>query len=504
MDMKKRIGLIFGLAILTTGCKGLVSVKDIESNDLYLLENSSQRLENKNKYFSHEYVQINKRRGISNFSEARPDDLVGLSLSGGGIRSSAYQLGLLSGLYKKKGLANIDYISSVSGGSWANGAYWAWVEPDEDMFSCLDKAAKLGVKEAACSAAELLNNEQPFAKLPVEKGKLKARKRQWKEYIEKTYLPDCNVKAESIEKSGIASICSQNYDNKPYIIINASHSVSVFAQKASEKNMPFQFTLDNFGMLSDCYKETCEDKRYGFFVKSRSKDFAWINNALFRADEPGNSLSAAMAASSGVLAGDFLLSYEYELLTNNRISMIGNHRGDNIKEIRKEISLSDGGKSENLGLVPLIERGVDLIIISYMGKDGDLNKNPWEDLDIAINQTKNLLNCTVEAPKKTVDLKNTFIHETAYECKNNNGRILHIKASYDNSKHFIGFLEEKEYPDLVEYLRKTDLDLNKETPNNMFPQTNTMQSIYDEKLIRAYYLFGQWMAEEHLIKKLIE
>jgi len=146
-------------------------------------------------------------------------------------------------------------------------------------------------------------------------------------------VPNCNLNADNIEETGVSEICLQNYNKKPYIIINASHSVSVLDQKASERNMPFHFTPDNFGMLSDCYIEAC--KNSGFFVKNLSKDFKWVNNALFRLDVPGNSLSAAMAASSGVVGAPIFLSYEYELLANNSISFLGNHRGDNIKEITK-------------------------------------------------------------------------------------------------------------------------------------------------------------------------
>jgi predicted acylesterase/phospholipase RssA len=49
-------------------------------------------------------------------------------MSGGGIRSAAFQLGILTGLNASDGmhekwLSKIDYIASVSGGSWANGEY---------------------------------------------------------------------------------------------------------------------------------------------------------------------------------------------------------------------------------------------------------------------------------------------------------------------------------------------------------------------------------------------
>jgi hypothetical protein len=41
-------------------------------------------------------------------------------------------------------LNRIAYISSVSGGSWANGAYWASKRSDEELFHCLDNATEHG------------------------------------------------------------------------------------------------------------------------------------------------------------------------------------------------------------------------------------------------------------------------------------------------------------------------------------------------------------------------
>lgn len=46
-------------------------------------------------------------------------ELTGLALSGGGIRSAAFNLGLLQGLYDKDLLRQVDYLSTVSGGGYA-------------------------------------------------------------------------------------------------------------------------------------------------------------------------------------------------------------------------------------------------------------------------------------------------------------------------------------------------------------------------------------------------
>ena len=51
--------------------------------------------------------------------------LVGLSLSGGGIRSACFGLGVLQGLAERGALPRVDYLSTVSGGGYA-GAALTW------------------------------------------------------------------------------------------------------------------------------------------------------------------------------------------------------------------------------------------------------------------------------------------------------------------------------------------------------------------------------------------
>jgi hypothetical protein len=52
---------------------------------------------------------------------ARRMDLIGLALSGGGIRSALFNLGFLQALYNQGFLRHVDYISSVSGGGYIAG-----------------------------------------------------------------------------------------------------------------------------------------------------------------------------------------------------------------------------------------------------------------------------------------------------------------------------------------------------------------------------------------------
>ena len=53
--------------------------------------------------------------------------LTGLALSGGGIRSAAFCLGVLQALYQGKTLGIFDYLSTVSGGGYIGAYLTAWI-----------------------------------------------------------------------------------------------------------------------------------------------------------------------------------------------------------------------------------------------------------------------------------------------------------------------------------------------------------------------------------------
>jgi hypothetical protein len=76
---------------------------------------------------SRELDEIVKRRREANIASEKDDqghpkspggDLVGLALSGGGVRSASFNLGLLQSLYRNGILRHVDYMSTVSGGGY--------------------------------------------------------------------------------------------------------------------------------------------------------------------------------------------------------------------------------------------------------------------------------------------------------------------------------------------------------------------------------------------------
>ncbi|TVQ06933.1 MAG: hypothetical protein EA359_00600, partial [Balneolaceae bacterium] len=64
-----------------------------------------------------------------------PKDICGLALSGGGIRSATFNLGLLQGLNRHNILEQFDYLSTVSGGGYIGGFWTAWRSRDKNTGS---------------------------------------------------------------------------------------------------------------------------------------------------------------------------------------------------------------------------------------------------------------------------------------------------------------------------------------------------------------------------------
>ena len=94
--------------------------------------------------YQEEYAYIQERRytvanGQSNGVSERPPasvlvppNLTGLAFSGGGIRSATFHLGLLQALHDMQRLPKIDYLSTVSGGSYIAGWMLAHLGKEQD------------------------------------------------------------------------------------------------------------------------------------------------------------------------------------------------------------------------------------------------------------------------------------------------------------------------------------------------------------------------------------
>lgn len=100
------------------------------------------------------------------------DPTIGLSFSGGGVRSATFHLGVLQGLAGNGVLKKIGYLSSVSGGSYINGwlAHWIWRDGFLRVNDCLanhsrDSASQMKPREASLSNSDWYLQERPVRHL---------------------------------------------------------------------------------------------------------------------------------------------------------------------------------------------------------------------------------------------------------------------------------------------------------------------------------------------------
>src|SRR5206468_13016996 len=78
-----------------------------------------------------EREEIVKSRAVRGAGGDTPQNIqasyVGLALSGGGIRSATFALGLLQGMQRLGVLRAVDYLSTVSGGGFVGSWWTAWL-----------------------------------------------------------------------------------------------------------------------------------------------------------------------------------------------------------------------------------------------------------------------------------------------------------------------------------------------------------------------------------------
>lgn len=104
---------------------------------------------------------------------ADPDALFGLALSGGGIRSASFNLGVLQALAKAQMLRRVDYMSTVSGGGYIGGWLTTWLarriaqraDPDR-KFAGSEAQVSNGDEMAEVFREELIAMEHDIASHP--------------------------------------------------------------------------------------------------------------------------------------------------------------------------------------------------------------------------------------------------------------------------------------------------------------------------------------------------
>ena len=427
-----------------------------------------------------------------------------MSFSGGGIRSNAFQLGLLSGLYEKNFLKKVDYISAVSGGSWAAGAYKAYAKNDRELFEALDAIVRRDDLEITNDKhmRPLFNSyEKALDEIISSKKDIldfhlgSPSQEDWRKMLRTNVLNNNDILLDQLNKKKGAA--------RPFIIFNATHDYAYspikYENENIEKKFPFEITSDFVGTLADCGNIGTGDCSSG----DSNLHYMGIFTSTTHPELTPLFVSYAMAISGAVIPPRTFFFPVNILEWKLEIPPIDSEQ----KLYRDKMMLSDGGHSENLGVLALMERKVPRIIISDISYDPD---NPKEELEILNHYADNFFGMKIELdPKQKNTGKKGYqeIFKYNYCWKDLNctdhpiGTILYIRPQfYDTPNGFQYYL--KKDPG-TSHLR-TYLDTLFAVTDIKFPTDKTLAVSYEYKLIFCYYLLGRYFATELLKPELIK
>lgn len=335
----------------------------------------------------------------------------GLALSGGGIRSGSYSVGVMKALYDAGILDDIDAISTVSGGGYAS--YWLYGLYDLNSGRRFGESAFADdvyfTNTCRLQAVANMQNNWKMIKTLVS-GRDKALD-IYSSSIHRTFgrsdnsLFDRNIDAY---KGAIAD------ERVPYFFINAS----IYSSELTDFGKSIEITSGHIGNPLVGYSRW-EDGGAMNFIKSIS----------------------ISAAGKSKVRNDTANFAPYTLCTRNKASA-----GDPVDKTtgrsvcrNDQVDLWDGGRTENLGALPLIKRGLKNVIIS------DAEHDPHYAFDAYVDLKRILKSIQIDLEVKEIDqlissreagAKTNFTHATGVMtgiAKNRvtgaETRIYYIKAT---------------------------------------------------------------------------
>lgn len=257
----------------------------------------------------------------------------GLALSGGGIRSGSYSIGVMKSLYDHGYFKKIDAISTVSGGGYAS--YWLYglSAPGEDDFG---KEA-FGRQFYLMNTCRLQNNADMYSLWKMIKTIFMKRNNAFSQYrngIHKTFgheNPDLKLRKIDSYRSAIEN------GKIPYFFVNTTF----FSRDLSSIGKSVEITPHHIGNSVLGYSRWPEGDSMNFLtsITTSAAGMSKVRNEI------DNFAPYTVCIKKKANDKDAEDAY-------GRTSCVS-----------EPIDLWDGGYSENLGALPLIKRGLKNVII---------------------------------------------------------------------------------------------------------------------------------------------
>lgn len=308
----------------------------------------------------------------------------GLALSGGGIRSAVFQIGVLKQLYdteirnpdSKISLKNIKVISSVSGGSYAS--HWLYM----NHIYAQDRANSR--HEFGYFSLDDVFFAESICQIYTRGNFVVYPKLLW------ATLPPGSIIPSQYYQQQILRTFGAHQSPQPFDL-----SLHSLLPQITKDEIPYPIINFTIGG-TDIWKAQL------FEVTPIQQGNEYLKYHPVKTD----GLSFGKAAAISGAAIKFLLEQQIDSPSS--------------KQYGEKLTVFDGGKSENLGAFALIRRGIPNIIVSDAGHDPDMTYN---DLLKLLNQLDNegfIVKTVLENNSQALEKQRGFRH---YQIKKDSKTI---------------------------------------------------------------------------------
>ncbi len=435
-----------------------------------------------------EHAQIEARRANVKIN---PDiGLVGLSLSGGGIRSATFCLGVVQTLVEKGVFEAVDYLSTVSGGGYLGGFLTASLNPDPGRNV---KANALLVEPAPGTGdstyVRWLRNNSKYL-IGHNREEKRATRREllrvffgprtlheyYRDKLANTYLKE-NADQPNIKMSQLARLDSA----APYPIINAAINLPGSEDKElrGRDSDFFAITPHYMGSVttgyckSEAMEEVCKEIDLAGAVATSGA--AISPHMGMKTKRPVSKLMSTLNLRLGMWVPNPKMIAAGE--TPGRLSrMRGKYREfrGKLDETADHVNLADGGFVENLGVYELLRRRCNFII----AVDGECDEGrTCAALTKAIRLAKIDFGVEIEIDFSALHIDDDGLSQAHFAFgeieypEGQTGYLLYVKSSVTGN--------ESSYID--EYRQQ----------HPTFPHQTTADQLFDEEQFEAYRALGQ-------------
>ena len=299
-----------------------------------------------------------------------------LALSGGGVRSAAFQVGVLQGLYDAKFLSQVDIISAVSGGAYAAGWFinQRLAERSSPAIPAYSFLLDSSLQASDKDRSQLVTTTEgvvagiiglivaPIELIRDRMSSIEPRRPTFftEHYLYRRLLSRA-LSLPTIYLDELETELRSTLDLPFTIFVATSHKGPCLDEKLLpamgdaadlERNV-FEFSAHSVGSLG-----------LGLFPDDRSK---------FRVDSAVTISGAAM-----------------DLVTGSGCSAVRRAQIRLGARFNKDL-LSDGGFSDNLALFPLVRRDCEMIIISDAEYDPEMVFGSYQRLKAALASQQSVL-----------------------------------------------------------------------------------------------------------------